>query len=113
MFTRYLNLCAFLLAIPLFFLGCSKDDPDYYCDPNFVITISPEGSGNVSECNRCGPENEYNILTAIPNQGYEFKEWIRDDRTIDTINPLRIFNKWCDEKGTTVRIIAVFEPIDE
>lgn len=69
-----LNAITIILLSVFAILGCSKDDPDYYCDYNFVVTISPEGSGNVSECNRCGPDNEYIILTATPNQGYEFKE---------------------------------------
>jgi hypothetical protein len=113
MLTRYLNLFALLLLIPLFFSGCSKDDPDYYCDYNFVITISPEGAGTVSECDKCGPEMRYAGLTAIPNQGYEFKEWILENGEINDNNPLFYFSYWCDEKGRTIRITAVFEEIEE
>ena len=113
---RYFKLLVFLLVIPSVFLGCSKDDPDYYCDYNFVITISPEGSGTVSICPKCGPtevEMKLTKFTAIPNQGYVFKEWIVEDDFAGDTNPLTYYSYGCDEKGATIRITAVFEQIEE
>lgn len=111
-----LKFTSILILTVFAFSGCSKDHPDYYCDYNFIITISPEGSGSVSECPKCGPteiELRYTKFTAIPNEGYVFKEWILEDGRTNTINPLPYLSYWCDEKGATIRITAVFEEVNE
>lgn len=61
---------------------------------NYTISISaePSGGGTVT-----GGENSFHygdecILTAIPNDGYKFVNWTKEDETEVSINPIFTFN---------------------
>ena len=103
----------FVLAIPLVLLGCSGNDDDPYCEDTFelVINISPENSGTVQKTIMERVEDwPQTVLTAVPNEGYAFKEWIRGDGETSTNNPYLINN--CGTRGT-VTLTVVFEQIEE
>lgn len=118
MFAQYLKLFAFLLAIQLIFLGCSKDDDknEISCSFELVIKIIPEGSGTVEK--EVLPQGDdwrppMYKLTAIPYAGYSFKEWLYPDGTTRNDNTIYISCGTADYIGVETRTrTAVFEKME-
>lgn len=116
MFTRHFKFFTILilLVIPIIFMGCSKDnDPNYNCSFQLVIKIVPEGGGSVDVdffqgSGAWGELPSSYWISAQPNEGYVFKEWIMPDGKLSDDNPDQV---GCQEGSGT--LTAVFEEIVE
>ena len=113
MFARYFTLFAVLLLLPTIFTGCSKDDDDNEigCSFELVIKITPEGSGTVEKevLPREGLRPPMYKLTAVPNEGYTFKEWRYPDGSTSNDNTIYISCATADYYGVETRTrTAVF-----
>jgi hypothetical protein len=125
MLRRFFTSLAFVFLVSFSFTGC-VDEIDLSPDPScgrsidFIIGVSPEGAGSVTKSEYVNSEGLNGLMpfqviqfTAIPNEGYQFKEWDLTPLADAYINPLSLVP--CDLSATltTVRVTAVFELIEE
>lgn len=112
---KILKLLTFLsvtLAVPVFFAGCGAaedvEQRDVYFEGAVVLTMEAEGDGTVTpfEGENYYEENESAILTALPAEGWMFKEWVGDVLEHDE-EQTTIFM----DEDKTVKAVFVEEPL--
>jgi len=79
-FKNFLGVISFLLVIN----SCSKDTPVV----KYTLSVSASEGGTVDKTGGSYDEGSSVVITAIPNEGYEFIEWSGD--ASGNTNPLTV-----------------------
>ncbi len=82
--------------------------------PLYTVTIVTEGSGTATASTRYGPDGTVVTLTATPDEGHRFKEWVRWEGMLsgglDVPNADSATTSFTIS-GYNVKLAAVFEPL--
>lgn len=79
---RFFTFLSVALAVSVFFAGCGTledvEQRDEIFEGAVILTMEVEGSGTVTplEGENYYEENESALLTALPEEGWMFKEWV-------------------------------------
>jgi hypothetical protein len=125
MFRRFYTYLALVLVVSFYFAGCSSES-DFSPDPtcgrsiNFIIGISPEGTGNVTKSEYVNSEGLNGLMPfqviqfyAIPKEGYRFIKWDLTPMADRDENPISFVPCNLSTSTTTIRVMAIFEKIEE